>query len=247
MRYIVSFSPTGKSLKAMKALAGLLGGDFKEIDLSLPGEREKNFQFKRDDFVIVGSPVYGGRIPPVEGLFSNLSGEDTPCVVCSCFGNRDYDDALLELKDKVELNGFKCIGACALVIPHVYSQVLGAGRPDEKDIGEMRIFAEKVSEKLEKGELSLVSVKGNYPYKQWKAGGTVPAPDDRCIKCGKCADECPVRAIERTGFKADENVCIRCTRCLYVCPVSSRKMDFSAVTKHLEESFSRRKDNEYFV
>ena len=40
MRYIVSFSPTEKSLKAMKALAGLLGGDFKEIDLSLPGERE---------------------------------------------------------------------------------------------------------------------------------------------------------------------------------------------------------------
>lgn len=247
MNYIVSFSPTGKSFNAMRKLGELLGRDFKEIDLCSLKEREKKTEFKSDDFVIIGSPVYGGRIPPVEGLFLNIFGENTPCVVCSCFGNRDYDDALLELKNKVELQGFKCIGACALVIPHVYSKVLGKDRPDEKDIEEMKGFAEKINEKLRTGDLSEITVKGNFPYKEWKMNGNVPVPDENCIKCGKCAAVCPVGAISNTDFRADEKLCIRCTKCLYICPVSCRKMDFSAVTKRLEENFSRRKDNEYFI
>ena len=73
------------------------------------------------------------------------------------------------------------------------------------------------------------------------------AKASECIKCGKCAVSCPVGAISNRDFKADEKLCIRCTKCLYVCPVSCRKMDFSAVTKRLEENFSRRKDNEYFI
>lgn len=247
MNYIVSFSPTGKSLGAVRKLGELIGGEFQEADLCSPEKRKEKISFKRDDFVIMASPVYGGRVPPVEGLFSNLSGENTPCVVCSCFGNRDYDDALLELRDKAQSQGFKCIGACALVIPHVYSQVLGKGRPDEKDIEEMKEFAEKVSEKLRSGDFGEITVKGNHPYKEWKPGGNVPVPDDKCVRCGKCADECPVGAINREDFGTDENSCIRCTRCLSVCPVSCRKMDFSAVTKRLEENFSRRRDNEYFI
>lgn len=247
LNYIVSFSPTGKSFNAMRKLGELLGRDFKEIDLCSLKEREKKTEFKSDDFVIIGSPVYGGRIPPVEGLFLNIFGENTPCVVCSCFGNRDYDDALLELKNKVELQGFKCIGACALVIPHVYSKVLGKDRPDEKDIEEMKGFAEKINEKLRTGDLSEITVKGNFPYKEWKMNGNVPVPDENCIKCGKCAAVCPVGAISNTDFRDDEKLCIRCTKCLYVCPISCRKMDFSAVTKRLEENFSRRKDNEYFI
>lgn len=247
MNYIVSFSPTGKSLNAMRKLGELLGRDFKEIDLCSLKEREKKAEFKSDDFVIIGSPVYGGRIPPVEGLFSNVFGENTPCVICSCFGNRDYDDALLELKNRVESQGFKCIGACAIVIPHVYSGILGRNRPDEKDIEEMKGFAEKICEKLRTDDLSEITVKGNFPYKEWKMNGNVPVPDEKCIKCGKCTGLCPVGAISNTDFRADEKNCIRCTKCLYVCPVSCRKMDFLAVTKRLEENFSRRKDNEYFI
>lgn len=247
MNYIVSFSPTGKSLNAMRKLGELLGRDFKEIDLCSLKEREKKAKFKSDDFVIIGSPVYGGRIPPVEGLFSNVFGENTPCVICSCFGNRDYDDALLELKNRVESQGFKCIGACAIVIPHVYSGILGRNRPDEKDIEEMKGFAEKICEKLRTDDLSEITVKGNFPYKEWKMNGNVPVPDEKCIKCGKCTGLCPVGAISNTDFRADEKNCIRCTKCLYVCPVSCRKMDFLAVTKRLEENFSRRKDNEYFI
>lgn len=247
MNYIVSFSPTGKSLGAMRMLGVFFGKNFNEVDLCRLSERERKIHFKNDDFVIIGSPVYGGRIPPVDGLFSNLSGENTPCVICTCFGNRDYDDALLELKNKAESEGFRCIGACALVIPHVYSKVLGKGRPDENDAVQMKNFAEAVLQKLDEGNLEKITVKGNYPYKEWKMNGNVPVPDENCVKCGKCVSECPVGAIDSNNFRADEAKCIRCTRCLYSCPASCRKMDFSAVTKRLEENFAKPNNNEYFV
>lgn len=50
---------------------------------------------------------------------------------------------------------------------------------------------------------------------------------DTCIKCGTCAERCPVSTItmdEETGLPVVGNVCVRCGQCAYVCPTESRKL-----------------------
>ena len=43
---------------------------------------------------------------------------------------------------------------------------------------------------------------------------------NQCIKCGKCAEHCPVKAITLKPYPViDKNKCIRCFCCMEVCPV----------------------------
>ena len=46
---------------------------------------------------------------------------------------------------------------------------------------------------------------------------------DECIKCGACAEGCPVSAITEGDDKyvIDADTCISCGNCASVCPVSA--------------------------
>ena len=82
----------------------------------------------RDYLVVFSSPVYGGRIPKVaRGRFANFFGNKTPCVITVTYGNRDFDDALLELYDFATANGFDVIGAAALIGRHTYCLLYTSG------------------------------------------------------------------------------------------------------------------------
>ena len=83
--------------------------------------------------------MYGGRLPAdaVKRL-SNLKGHNTPAVIVVVYGNREYEDALLELNDLAIEAGFKPVAAGAFIGEHSYSNKdspIAHGRPDEKDIG----------------------------------------------------------------------------------------------------------------
>ena len=42
---------------------------------------------------------------------------------------------------------------------------------------------------------------------------------DACVKCGSCAENCPVEAIsEGEIYKIDPDTCISCGSCASVCP-----------------------------
>ena len=87
----------------MEGIARRLGETFAVIDLTRPENRKKEYQFTDRDLVLAGAPVYAGRLPRVpEELFTNLRGDHTPCVCMVSYGNRDYDDALLEEKELLE-------------------------------------------------------------------------------------------------------------------------------------------------
>ena len=46
-----------------------------------------------------------------------------------------------------------------------------------------------------------------------------------CVKCGVCAQQCPVGAIPMDDpSQTNNDVCINCMRCVEACPVSSRAL-----------------------
>lgn len=91
--------------------------------------------------MVFGAPIYGGRV--FQGALRRmeaLRGADTPCIVTVTYGNRDFDDALLELAEFVRERGFLPIAGAALVGEHTYGSIQ-PGRPLPDDLREDRAFA----------------------------------------------------------------------------------------------------------
>ena len=63
------------------------------------------------DIVIIASPVYGGRLPiQVSDALQRLNGNNARAIAIVVYGNRDYDDALLELTDILSAKSFSGLG-----------------------------------------------------------------------------------------------------------------------------------------
>ena len=197
-------------------------------------------------------PCYGGRIPRTAAeRLSGVRGNSTPAVVCVTYGNRAYEDALLELADLVEKKGFIVIAGCAIVTEHNIMHVFGKGRPEKQDKAQIVQFAAETALKIKNGNAGLLRpLPGNRPYKEW-GGSSLPIEVDEkmCTDCGVCAKECPVGAILTPGWKTDGNVCINCMRCVKNCLAECRhvpKERLRAMTEQLRAACDSRKENAFF-
>ena len=127
---------------------------------------------------MIGAPVYYGRIPQVRGgLFGKLHGENTPALFVVSYGNRAFEDALLELSDYCARQGFFGVGAGAFIAPHTFSARIGEGRPDEKDRKAVACLAEKTKECLESGKTAALGLPGNRPYREFQTVPFAPKGD----------------------------------------------------------------------
>ncbi|MCD8231016.1 MAG: hypothetical protein LUD14_04195 [Clostridiales bacterium] len=157
----VYFSPTGGTKKISSMLANDLGQLWKipieEIDFTLPSARVKKYHFSTEDFVIIASPVYAGRLPNkiMPDYKQCFFGEDTLAVPMVVYGNRSYGDALTELCLIMRDCGFHLIGAAAMVGRHAFSQTLAKDRPDERDMAEINTFAENLAGSIDKGRCQI--------------------------------------------------------------------------------------------
>lgn len=127
------FSPTGGTKRALEAVCGLLGGESESFPLTGPDKKEKTFG--PEELLVLALPVYAGQIPAVPGLLDGLKGDNTPCVLLATYGNRHYDNALAQMKRLMEARGFRCVGAAAVVTPHIFAPTLGVGRPGRRGPG----------------------------------------------------------------------------------------------------------------
>ena len=94
----VYFSPTGNTKTAVELIAAQLSSQQSLLDLTGPGKRP-DYHFLENEAVIIGVPVYGGRVPAVAAeRLKKLHGRKTAAVLVVTYGNRAYEDALLELK-----------------------------------------------------------------------------------------------------------------------------------------------------
>lgn len=249
----VFFSPSGTTAKVAEMFVGRLGGSSETYDLTVKGRDKIEFD-DENDIVVFAVPVYAGRIPALAAeRLKKISGKGQKAVAIVVYGNRDYDDALVELCDLVISGRFRVVAAGAFIAQHCIFPKVANGRPDASDADKLSEFAYLAGLKIKNGKmLDLESVKGNRPYK--KAAGVPLHPDvdnSRCNGCGTCASQCPAGAIDAANpRKTDGSRCITCCRCIFVCPQDARHfggMLYRIAGWKFVKDNTRRLEPEWFV
>ena len=262
--WAVYFSATDTTKKTVLTIADeaarLLGAEREDYDFTLPGMRENGFAAGKDDLVIFGTPVYAGRVPNVLLKYlATIQGNGALAVPVVLFGNRNFDDGLIELRDILENTGFHTVAAAAFVGEHSFSKALAAGRPDADDMKEALAFAGKVAEKvkgLPEGEVPApVEVEGvPHPYRGYyqprdRKGVSIDIRkvkslvSDACDDCKICADVCPMGSISHENVREYTGICIKCGACIKKCPKQARYYEDEGYLYHqheLEEGYTRR-------
>ncbi len=244
------FSPTGGVKKAAGSLAAALSETITPHDLGskLP------LAAAEADVALIAAPVYGGRIPTlVAEKVQQLAGAGRKAVTVVVYGNRAYEDALLELNDCAEAAGFTVVASGAFIAEHSVSRVVAAGRPDVQDIAELQAFAAEILAKLEAGNSGTPTVPGNRPYKAGMNAPFTPIFLPNCGQCGKCVRLCPMGAISRDEngqLVTDAARCILCMACVACCPRRARILPppvQAAMDDKLRPLIPLRRPNEFFL
>ena len=218
---IAYFSPTGGTKKVADAIAVGFNIPVWEMDLT---KENSPVTLGEEDALMAVLPVYAGRVPQISlERLSALKGTGQKAVAVVVYGNREFDDALLETKNALEAAGFQVIAAAAFIAEHSIVRSIANRRPDPEDEKIARQFAADVMAKLDNP--TAIAVPGNNPYRELKPSAVHPAADETCVKCGACAQQCPVGAIPLDNpSQTLSDVCINCMRCVESCPVSSRAL-----------------------
>ncbi len=252
----VFFSPTHSSRKIAgmlaDALSAALGKPQESWNLTLPLEREKSLDCGSGDVLLFAFPVYGGRVPQVlEASLSRLRGNGATAVIAAVYGNRDYDDALLEAADLLTRQGCTVVAAGAFIAEHSLAPSVGAGRPDAEDTRVLADFAERAAAKIAAGNPAPVSVKGKRPYKERGPAADVrPKTTDACSRCMICVEGCPMGVISEDDPAVVTAGCIRCRACVKFCPEGAKYFDDAGTAKireMLESKCLARREPELFL
>lgn len=229
--HLVYFSPTGTTQSVLRAIAQSLNTENSEIvehDVTDYNFKDVELKFETDDFVLFGFPVYSGRVPQsFRDRLNGIKGQCTFAVLIATYGNREYEDALLEMKNLAKENGFLAIGAAAVVTEHSVIRSVATGRPDAKDTAFIEDFSMKLKKKIteitsEESSAELY-VTGKEPYRRYMKIPMAPVVSASCTACGLCVKKCPVGAINvYNPRKIDKEKCIGCMRCVRICSQKAR-------------------------
>ena len=178
---VICFSPTHTSRTIAEAVAAGMNGkpggtdghagasqQIRTVDLTLD-RSDSPITVGAGETVVLGAPVYAGRVAPeaVRRLrrIQVAAGASVPAVVTVTYGNRDYEDALVELYDLAVSIGLSPFAAGAFIGEHSYStpeMPVAEGRPDTLDLADARIFGGECARKLDSsGAFAPFHIKGN--------------------------------------------------------------------------------------
>lgn len=259
---LVCFSPTGTTKAILQSIArGINHNTVELIDITKPVARNQQLQTSENELLIVAVPVYVGRVPAllIEWLQA-VKACNTPTVCIVVYGNREYDDALLELKDILIKRGCIPIACAAYIGEHSFSSSetpIAVDRPDANDLHHAELLGHKINEKLlaisSVDDISDINVPGTYPYKGDSKTWIVDfiAISNKCSQCGACVEACPVGAINlENSSLLDKEKCILCCACIKCCPQNARTMKTGIVKDtaiRLSEKCKQRKEPVFFI
>lgn len=259
---LIYFSPTQTTRKVIEGIAqGTQVVTVEHIDLTTPDAELQKFDEIHEELAIIVSPVYSGRLPTdMINRLRRLKGYGTPAVIVVVYGNRAYEDDLLELRDLALETKYNPIAAGAFVGEHSYSNKttpIAVGRPDMEDLKKAKEFGKMVHEKMRnlqsrKGMYPL-QVPRNFPYKELQLLSNISpiTQETICLKCETCALVCPTEAIVvQDTVGTDPNVCIRCCACVKICSTGARIMEdprIRQVAEQLSINCSQRKELEMYM
>ncbi|HWR39560.1 MAG TPA: EFR1 family ferrodoxin [Patescibacteria group bacterium] len=232
---VVCFSPTGTTKAIAGAVAAGMASERTEmIDITTPDARNRVLRTTEHDRLVVAVPVYMGRVPAlIQEWLWTIQAERTPAVALVVYGNRAFDNALLELADIMTECGCHVAAGGAYIGEHSFSSPgipTAEGRPDANDMRHAEQWGRKIREKLLCAGLQtpgLVNIPGQRPY-----GGVTElwsvdfiAVSEQCVQCGSCAERCPAGAIDPHDSRLiDTEKCITCCACIKNCRQQARTM-----------------------
>ncbi len=277
--WAVYFSPTGGTKKVVMMIAKQLSEQFKvpceEINFTREENRERLYEFSKEDLVVIGSCVYAGRLPNkiMPDFKKCFRGNGAMAIPITVFGNRSYGGALTELRLLLQEAKFLVVAAAAVVSQHAFSSLLATGRPDENDKKEIDSFLGAIESKIvnmddvkeidaetfRTMELRLPEDTIVEPYYIPKKEDGTPAKflaakpltdTQKCNLCGLCAKVCPMGSIDVDDVTQVTKICIKCQACVKKCPKQAKYFadeQFLSHVKMLEQNYTKRHENFFLV
>jgi ferredoxin len=231
------------------------------VDITIPAVRNQAAPVFENEVVLIGAPVYSGRVAKDAAAYiKTLQSKGSLAIVVVVYGNREFDDALLEMKNLAVDCGFAVLAGGAFIGEHSFSDnefSIAPNRPDEADLETAFLFGQKIAGLLDHMEspadITGLEVPGNLPYKAGmgdKAFAFIDVTED-CDDCGICAAACPKEAIDETNHYATIDArCIFCCACIKACPQQARLLKEGPIkdkAKWLSENCFQRKEPQTYL
>ena len=177
-------------------------------------------------------PTYAGRFPRLlHNYIDTITANNTLGVFITTYGNRDYEDALLEQYDIFTSKGFIGLGAATFITEHSSTSKLATGRPHAEDLKTASDFGCEIIKRLKEinslSALNSLTLPGSIPYveKNIPPMPFAPETNEKCVTCGICAKHCPTSAIDFLECRTiDISKCIKCNSCVKRCPLNAKAM-----------------------
>lgn len=228
---IFCFSGTGNS----RWIADTLARNLKDKVIMINNDCCERCDVSAGERILWVFPIYSWGLPPVVKTFiRNLrlnNVETTHYMVCSC--GDDIGLAHLQWRKEITHRGWEAMASYSVIMPNTYTLMKGfdvdaqdiVASKLQKAVNRVNEIAQKIksgvkTDDVKRGSWAWIKTHIIYPY--FVKFCMSPKPfhvTERCISCGKCAKECPMKNITMPDRRPQwGDNCAMCLRCYHTCP-----------------------------